>query len=68
MKLKWQHHQHEAGTPTSTTQGRYNIINNTRLVQQHQQHEAESINIVSMRLKQQHHQHEAETTTLSTRG
>jgi hypothetical protein len=68
MKLEQQYHQHKAGTTSSTTRGWYNIINNTRLVQHHQQHKVESINIISTRLKQQHHQHEVETTTSSTRG
>jgi hypothetical protein len=38
-----------------------------RLVQHHQQHEAESINIINTRPKQ-HHQHEADTTSSKARG
>jgi hypothetical protein len=67
MKLEQQSHQHDVGTSSSTARGWYNIINNTRLIQHHQQHEDESINIINTSLKQQHHQHEAETTS-STRG
>jgi hypothetical protein len=41
MKLEHQHQQHEAGTTTSTARSWNNIINSTKLEQQHhQQHEA----------------------------
>jgi hypothetical protein len=41
MKLEHQHHQqHEVGTPTSMAQSRNININNIKLEQQYQQHEA----------------------------
>jgi uncharacterized protein YdaT len=71
MKLEHQHHQqHEVGITTSTARSWNNNIINTKLEQQHQQHEAgtstawswnNSIN--NTKLEHQHQQHGARTTT-----